>query len=261
MANASRFVWYELMTTDVEAAKAFYSEVLGWKTRAWPGAMEYTTFNIGDEGVAGLMALPEEAKAHGAPPHWMGYLGVDDADATSKRIAEMGGTIIVPPQDIPEVGRFGVATDPQGAVFAYIKTQPPEGAKPYEGEPRPGDVSWHELNTTDYEGAWKFYAALTGWKHSDTFDMGPEMGNYWMFTSGDDVRASKGGMSNMARAHGFPAHWLYYITVTDVAAAVRRVESHGGKVLNGPMEVPDGSTIAQCMDPQGAMFALNMPAK
>ena len=86
--------------------------------------------------------------------------------------------------------------------------------------------------------------------------MGPEMGTYHMFKWNGADR-TVGGMSNAAKAQNVPPHWLYYVTVDDINAAVERVKSHGGKILNGPMEVPGGELIAQCMDPQGAAFALH----
>jgi uncharacterized protein len=251
--SKGRFVWYELLTTDVEGAKAFYGEVVGWKARKAPGPMEYTMFYVGEDSVAGLMAQPEQVKKSGAPPAWLGYIAMADVDQAAKQVVKLGGKQLMPPADIPNVGRFAVVADPQGAAFALFASK--TGMQPRKAEPRPGDIGWHELNTTDYEAAWKFYSKLAGWKHSSSFEMGPEMGTYWMFESGPG-EATRGGMSNVAKAHHLPPHWSYYITVPDVDAAAKRIKSLGGTVLNGPMDVPGGDRILQGRDPQGAAFAL-----
>jgi len=113
------FSWFELQTTDVGAAKGFYSALFGWTTKemAMPG-MPYTVVSAGAEEVAGMMAIPPEAK--GMPPNWGVYISVDDVDALVKRAAGLGATALVPPTDIPTVGRFAVLKDPQGAVFSVI---------------------------------------------------------------------------------------------------------------------------------------------
>ena len=121
-----RFVWYELITTDVERARSFYANVLGWGTQevAMPG-MAYTLFTVGEASVSGLMSLPEDAKKMGAKPHWIGYVGVDDVDATDDRIKQLGGVVHVPPTDIPNVGRFSIVADPQMATLALLERLQP----------------------------------------------------------------------------------------------------------------------------------------
>jgi predicted enzyme related to lactoylglutathione lyase len=203
------------------------------------------------------MILPDEAVKMGAPPHWLGHVSVADADASAARAQELGGKLLVPVQHIPEVGRFAILSDPQGAVFSAYT---PAGDMPgHTGEPRAGDMSWHELNTTDYQAAWKFYSELFGWKNTSSMDMGPEMGAYWMF--GLDPEKPMGGMSNVAKQMKMPPHWLYYVTVDDIDATVASIQKNGGKILNGPMDVPGNDKIAQCMDPQGAAFAIYMQGK
>ncbi len=252
-----RFVWHELLTSDVEGAKAFYGEVVGWTIKAAPG-MDYTLLCVGEMQAAGLMLLPEEAKKMGAPPSWLGYLGVDNAEQAVKQVVELGGRQMGPTQNIPDIGSFAVIADPQGAVIGLF--EPKMTNAPTRGEPGVGEIAWNELNTTDYESAWTFYSKLAGWQHTESFDMGPEMGTYFMFESGKNER-TRGGMSNAAKAMGFPPHWTYYITVPDIDAAAKRIASLGGTVVNGPMEVPGGDRILQARDPQGAMFALYMKKK
>ncbi|MGF1615358.1 MAG: VOC family protein [Gammaproteobacteria bacterium] len=113
------FSWCELMTTDVEAAKAFYSKLFGWSTddESMPG-MNYTLVKAGGKEIGGIMAMPSSAQ--GTPPMWGAYVTVDDVDATAQTAEELGGRVLISPQDIPEVGRFCVIQDPQGAVINAI---------------------------------------------------------------------------------------------------------------------------------------------
>ncbi|MBI2393313.1 MAG: VOC family protein [Deltaproteobacteria bacterium] len=252
MASTGQNVWFDLMTTDVEAAKRFYSDVIGWKTEQWTGgdpAMPYTMWSMGGRSLGGVMALPEDARKMGAPPHWIAYTVVDDVDATAAKAEKLGARVYAPPTDIPTVGRFAVLADPQGATFAIFK-----GAGPMDAPPDAvGQFSWAELNTTDYEAAWRFYSELFGWKHRSSMDMGP-MGTYFMWN--DPEGKTKGGMSNAAKAMNFPPHWLHYVTVDDVDATAKVVVEKGGKVMNGPMDIPGDDRIAQCQDPQGGFFAI-----
>jgi len=253
---ASRFVWYELMTSDAPAAEAFYRSVIGWQTAdaGMPG-MRYTILSAGTAGIAGLLALPAEAAAGGVPPNWTGYIGVADVDAMAARVREAGGAVHHPPEDIPGVGRFAVVADPDGAVFCLFKgnmdeqpPQPPAGT--------PGTIGWHELYAGDLDRAWAFYSALFGWTKAEAIDMG-EMGVYQLFGAGGDAI---GGM--MKRPPEVPqACWLYYVNVDAIDAAAGRVTAAGGRIVSGPMEVPGGSWIVQCLDPQGAMFAMVAPRR
>lgn len=252
MASKGLNVWFDLMTTDMEGAKAFYTETIGWKTQPYKDAdpkMPYTMWVAGDSPLGGVMPLAEEAKKMGAPPHWIAYTTVENVDAAVKQAEKLGGRTYAPPMDIPNVGRFAILGDPQGATFAVFKPlnemkAPPDAA---------GQFSWAELNTTDYEGAWKFYSELFGWKHKSSMDMGPA-GTYFMWH--DQTEKTKGGMSNMAKQMNVPAHWLHYVTVNDINATVDRIKQKKGKILNGPMDIPGNDVIAQCQDPQGAFFAI-----
>ncbi len=252
----SPFVWYELMTTDASAATRFYSTVIGWQTAdaGMPG-MAYTLLSAGATQVAGLMALPDEARQAGAPPAWTGYVEVDDVDACAQRLQQAGGTLCRPAEDIPGVGRFAVVADPHGAVFCLYKDR--AGAAPWAPSGgTPGTVGWHELYCNDLDSAWAFYSTLFGWTKDTAIDMG-EMGTYQLFAV---AGTAIGGM--MKRPPQMPvAAWLYYFNVDAIDAAAARATAAGGQVLNGPMEVPGGSWIVQCMDPQGAMFAMVAPGR
>ncbi|VAW81098.1 hypothetical protein MNBD_GAMMA15-558 [hydrothermal vent metagenome] len=113
------FSWNELMTTDVNAAKTFYGELFGWVLEDMKTCdMGYTMARAGDKEVAGIMAMPPEAG--GMPPTWGAYVTVDDVDASAKQAEALGGKVMLAPRDIPDVGRFCVISDPQGAVLALI---------------------------------------------------------------------------------------------------------------------------------------------
>lgn len=255
-AGDGRFVWYELMTTDTAAAKAFYTEVVGWGMQPGPVAgMDYTLLTAGSVPMAGLMALPEEARAAGAPPHWIGYVGTADVDASATQARDLGGSIIVPPTDIPDIGRFAVIADPQGAAIALFKGT---GAMEWEPPARgtPATFSWHELYATDWSKAFDFYQAMFGWEKSDAMQT-PDMGTYQIFSIGG---VPSGGMCNKPAAMPRAA-WLYYAEVEALDAAVAKVTEGGGSIVLEPMQVPGGGWIVQGRDPQGAAFALHAPKR
>jgi predicted enzyme related to lactoylglutathione lyase len=245
-----RFVWYELMTTDVAAAKTFYTKVLGWGAQdASMPNLAYTFFTVANTFVSGLMGLPEEAKKTGATPRWIGYVGVNDVDATVDRIRHLGGAVHVPPTDLLNISRFSIVADPQAALFALIKWLKPRRQPLAE----PGElarVGWHELLAADRGAAFDFYRQLFDWEKADA-DIGP-LGIYHLFS----VRGQTiGGIYTKPPLAPVPL-WLFYFNVGDINAAAERVKAGGGQVIEGPVEVVGGNWIARCADPQGAMFAL-----
>jgi uncharacterized protein len=244
------FVWCELMTADTAGADAFYKKVVGWTSVPFAPDGSYTVFNNpSGAGVAGLMKLPDSAKQMGAPPHWMMYVGTPNVDDTAIRIAQLGGKVLKQPDDIPNTGRFAVVQDPFGATFGIYTPKTPGAGK---DKPGVGDFSWFELYTPNPEGAWNFYQALFGWEKTSAMDMG-EMGVYQMYGRGGGI--PNGGI--MKPPPGAPAAWMPYALVKDAKAAAATAAANGGKIVNGPMEVPGGDWIAQGLDPQGAMFAVH----
>ena len=159
-----RFVWYELMTTDMEAATGFYTKVVGWGTQdvSMPG-MAYTLFTVAGSSVSGLMSLPEDAKKLGEKPSWIGYVGVDDVDAAANQIERLGGAVYVPPQNILDISRFSVVADPQMATLALVQWLKPRREQPAEPS-APGRIRWHELFAADWEKVFAFYGDLFGWQ-------------------------------------------------------------------------------------------------
>ena len=256
MTAARKFVWYDVMTTDVRAAEEFYHKVVGWSAKD-SGMIDrsYTIFSAGDVSVGGLMPLTDEARGMGIPPCWTGYVGVDDVDAFATRVKQAGGTIHRPPEDIPGVGRFAVVADPQGAAFILFKgagDAPPGAIAPCTA----GHIGWHELYAGSLQGAWEFYSTLFGWTKAEAIDMGA-MGPYQLFAAGAEPI---GGMMTKPAEIPHPC-WLYYFNVDAIDAAAERVKTNGGTVVNGPHEVPGPMYIVQCMDPQRAMFAMVAPKR
>lgn len=249
--DQGKFCWYELMTTDVAAAERFYGSVVGWTTRdaGMPG-MAYTLAYAGESQAAGLMATPDEAE--GMPPAWMGYIFTADIEATVKDIAANGGQIHRPPEDIPGVGRFAIAADPGGAVFALLTSDQSPEIPSMMGK---GQVGWNELMASDLDAVWPFYEKTFGWTKDTAIDMAEGgMGVYQLFAvrGGDAV----GGMMTKSADMPAPPHWGFYFVVEGLDAAGQRVTDGGGRIINGPMEVPGGAWIINCFDPQGAYFSL-----
>ena len=246
--DRGKFVWFDLSTPDAKGAQDFYGKVAGWGTQKFD-QMDYTMWTANNAPIGGIMP-PNVDQKEGVPPHWLAYITVPDVDATVKQAESLGGRTYVPGTDIPTVGRFAVLADPQGAVFSVFK---PLTAPGPDADPAIGEFSWHELMTTDYAAAFKFYQALFGWDKQAEHDMG-EMGIYLLFArNGREL----GGMFNRPPGVQAPPNWLQYIRVDSADAAAERVKASGGQILNGPMEVPGGDRIAQCMDPQGAAFAVH----
>jgi predicted enzyme related to lactoylglutathione lyase len=254
--DRGRFIWYDLMTSNPDSAIDFYTDLIGWGTQEWEGGDQpYTMFSSGENPIGGVMDFPPDVKEAGVPPHWMAYVAVDDVAATAERAKELGGEIMHPPTDIPGAGSFAVLGDPQGAVLAVYHSA--EDTSSEHTQPGVGKFSWHELATTDFGAAYDFYADLFGWEKHEAMDMG----DGWIYQIYGKGEMPYGGMFNKPDDMPGPPMWLYYISVPSVDDAVGKVKELGGQVLNGPMDVPGGDRVAQCVDPQGAMFALHSLAQ
>jgi uncharacterized protein len=255
MPMPNKFFWYDIMTTDTDAAARFYGDVVGWKTQdASQSGKNYTLFTVDGVGVAGLMPIPPEV-ADTARPVWMGYIAVDDVDASAAAIQKEGGKIHRAPIEIPGIIRFAVVADPQGTVFLVAKGL---NAQPLPELPlnTPGTIGWRELYAIEWQAAFAFYEKMFGWTKADAIDMG-EMGIYQLFSTGAEP---VGGMMTKPPMIPMP-YWGYYFNVEAIDAAAARVTKAGGKILMGPQEVPGPMWIVQCVDPQGAHFALVAPKR
>jgi uncharacterized protein len=245
-----RMLWYELLTTDPGAAQAFYRTVVGWTVTPFEESPDPYDMWTRADGVpiGGVMKIPDSL---GAPPHWRMFVGVPRLEDAVAHVERLGGRAQSDAIAVPTVGRMRFMNDPQGALFAlYEPASPPDAP---EAAPQTGDVSWHELYTTDVEAAMAFYTDIFGWRPTEALDMGPA-GTYHMFGRAHPL----GGMMNKTPEMAMvPTSWNLYFHVPDVHAAADVVKANGGQVLNGPMEVPGGDWIVNCLDPQGAAFSLH----
>jgi predicted enzyme related to lactoylglutathione lyase len=246
------FAWYELLTTDMAAAGTFYANVLGWKTRdAGTSRFNYGVFTVSGSPVCGLMDLPAEGRKLGATPRWVGYVAVDDLDAAVDRLKQLGGAVYVPPTQT-NIGRIAIVADPQRATLALgqdLKHRPPP-VQPNEA----GRVGWHELLAADWKNAFVFYRELFGWQGAEPGAGADE--SYQAFSVGGQV---VGGMFDKLPIVPVP-FWLYYFNVPDISSAGGRVTACGGRVIQGPIELREVGWVAWCVDPQGAIFALQAVA-
>jgi hypothetical protein len=247
-STIGRFVWHELHTNDRPKAVKFYKTLMGnWETKdvqMGPGE-PYSLCQMNGKDFAGI--TKSQAPAH-VPPHWLPYIAVDDVDAMAKKVAELGGKVNMQPMDIPNVGRFAVVMDPQGAAFALHKH-----ATPYPEEPQVpavGSFCWNELMTSDPVAATKFYTQLFGYGVQES-DMGP-MGTYRVLKRGDRQTA---GVMKMPPQVPHP-HWLAYLAVTDVDASTRNAKELGAQVHVQPMDIPKIGRFSVIDDPTGAGVAL-----
>lgn len=250
------FIWYELVTPDPDGAKAFYDKVVGWSVgdgSQFPNG--YRMIGRSDGGNAGgLLPLNDEMRQHGARPIWLGYVYVEDVDATVAKAESLGGHALMPPFDIPGIGRVAFIADAGGVPLYVMKPLPP-AADPDAGSDvfspdQVQRVSWNELSTTDPEAARPYYRALFGWADDEFMDMG-EMGKYrFLDHGGRRIGAMCGTMPGAA------GQWRYYIRVPSIAAAKSTAEAAGGSTAIGPHQVPTGDWILIGNDPQGAEFAL-----
>jgi len=269
MANhQGDFIWYELMTTDADAARAFYEAVVGWSIEASSsGPIDYRMITASEGNVAGLLPLTPEMTAGGAQPAWLGYVAVDDVDAMAASIEHGGGKVVMPAMDMPGVGRIAMVSDPQDAPMYIMKPTPPadqpdatSNAFSYE-RPRDGHCAWNELATSDPAAALHFYGQRLGWVKDGEMDMGP-MGKYeFLRHAGRAPDGSPPGQGMLGAVMPLPPHvpvsgWNFYFRVPDIDVAAAAIPANGGQLLHGPQEVPGGDFSLNGMDPQGASFAL-----
>lgn len=239
-----QFVWREIMTKDAAASTRFYTEVLGWKTETapMPDGQAYTMLKAGEQGVAGLMQVPDP----NMPSFWTGYVSVADVEDTAKRATAAGGKILAGPMDAGGFGRFVCIQDPQGAVINGWKGSQGDGPAPTQ--PAVGEFCWEQLNTTSPADALGFYQKLFGWTNKP---FGNGEADMKVFEAGAAQVASV-----MAAQPGVPAHWLSYVIVDKLASTYGRVKQHGGTVLVERIEVPTVGTIGVIQDNVGAILGV-----
>jgi predicted enzyme related to lactoylglutathione lyase len=239
------FSWTDLSTPDPAGAAAFYGALLGWRAEEVPAGpdVSYWMMQVGGRDVAGMSAMREEQLASGAPPAWLSYVTVEDADAVAARAAELGGEVMLPAFDVLDAGRMALVRDPQGAIFALWQPRAHIGAGLVND---PGAMVLNQLNASDPDAAAAFYTDLFGWRLAQ---VATEPQAYWGIENGGSLN---GGM--MALPSG-TSHWLVYFTAADLDEAAAVIEREGGAVMVPAMVIQSGRILV-ARDPQGAYFAL-----
>jgi uncharacterized protein len=257
MGGTSKFVWHDFMAADVGGAKRFYGELFGWTFKA--GDHDYEHIVAGGKEIGGLMKLDPK---HGAPPHWVGYVSVDDVDASVAAVTKNGGKIYVPKMDIPKVGQFAICADAQGAVFSpFHYTGTEMNMAESNAAPGPYTFCWDELVTSDPDAAVRFYTTLFGWG-AEHMEM-PGFGRYTLLKR-TGVKDAKGADQNaagiMKTPPGVPqSFWMTYVAVENADATAEKVKRLGGSVMKAPADIPDVGRFAVLMDPQHAGLAVLQP--
>jgi predicted enzyme related to lactoylglutathione lyase len=238
------FSWSDLQTDDLDRAKSFYGELLGWSYADIPIGDEavYSMAQVGGHNVAGLGERQDES----TPPQWTCYVTVEDADASAARAAELGATLLAEPFDVFDAGRMAAFADPQGAVLSVWQPKENIGAGLVNAV---GALTWNDLITPDVEASADFYRALFGWEIAEIEGSG---GQYWSITNGGRLN---GGIMPLPPG-GHPA-WNLYFACEDTDATLAKAKELGGETVMGPMDVPNGSRFAILRDPSNAVFSVS----
>ena len=253
MGNAhGDFVWYELMTPDADAARAFYEAVVGWSIEAAPsGPIDYRMITAIDGNVAGLLPLTPQMRAQGARPAWLAYVAVEDVDAACSKAEAGGGHVVMPATDMDGVGRIAMLTDPAGAAFYVMRGASDASSNAFaKYAPRDGHAAWNELATAEPGNAWTFYGELFGWVKDGEMDMGP-LGAYEFIKSDVGIGAIMPKMPEMP-----VSAWTTYFRVPEIDVAATAIGAAGGRILQDPVEIPGGDYSLVAIDPHGATFGL-----
>ena len=230
------FSWAELVTSDADAAKGFYTQLFGWEYEDNPANGQIYSMAVRDGHYVAALFQGDQ------PPHWNSYVTVASADATAQMAADLGGSVVAEAFDVMEVGRMAVITDPAGAALCLWEPGQHIGATVVNTS---GSMTWNDLNTPDPDAAAAFYGALFGWTTEEV----PDAGGYRVIHNGE---RSNGGIMPTGDV---PSMWIPYFGHDDVKRLVGEIDGFGGRVLNGPLPIWEG-TIAVLGDPQGAVFAI-----
>jgi predicted enzyme related to lactoylglutathione lyase len=245
--STGKFVWHEILSTNTKASVKFYTELFGWTTAEMDmGPMgTYTLFKRGEDQVGGCM----QAQG-GAPTHWLAYAMVESVDGAAEKAKSLGATVLVPPMEVPNIGRWTVLRDPQGAVLAAFTAPANSPAPKDENKRGPGEFCWDELMTQDTDAAVKFYSAIWGWTMKAPKADDPH--GYWHVQREGNIDC--GGM--MKSPPDMPSAWLSYIGVANVDTAFAKAQGLGAKPVVEPRDIPGTGRFAVLTDPTGGVFAI-----
>jgi hypothetical protein len=241
------FCWAELATRDQEGAKKFYTGLFGWAAEDTPVGPDqtYTRLRLSGKDVGALYAMgPQE---EGVPPHWNSHVSVENADEAAKKAKELGGTVLAEPFDVFDYGRMAVLQDPVGAVFCVWQPRRHIGAGIVN---EPGAFCWNECDTTDTEGAERFYTALFGWTAKTDAGSPP-------YTEFHRAGRPVGGMMEIQKEWGaVPPNWMVYFAVADCDVSAAKAKELGGRDIVPSTDIPNVGRFTVLSDPQGAVFAI-----
>lgn len=247
-------IWFELNTADEAKARHFYAATIGWTIARSP-MPEHDAYLIASApdgaAIAGITIPPANVPSL---PDWSIYFGTSDVDAAATRVRELGGSIQAEPMDIPGIGRFAVARDPQQVSFMLMTGVSPDPSSAFIQGSHHGHGVWIELATPVPQGALAFYGALFGWTREGAMPMGP-MGDYVFLGSGE----TRPGAVMSSETTGAPARWNWYAYVPDIDAAIAATTRLGGVLLQGPDQIPGGDYSANIGDPTGAQIGMVGP--
>lgn len=248
------FCWIEVATSDPAASKKFYASLFGWTIEDVPmptGGEPYGMAKLGGKMIGGIATLSEQAKEMGAPPMWLSYVAVENAEASAKKVGQLGGTVFFGPMNVGQ-GTMAIVGDPTGGTVGLWQQHQSMGTFLYQ---EPGSLFWNELTSKNVDLAGKFYANLFGWKPEPA----PEPGmQYTLFKNGD---VNSGGMMPMPKDAGpRPSAWMVYFAVSDVDAMYSKAQALGSTALTPLFDVPTVGRMGALLDPQGAAFSIITPS-
>jgi uncharacterized protein len=240
--SGGRIVWHDLMTTDIDRAERFYTQLLPWKTKAIEVPPLGLTRRIEVDG-APLGAFVSLPASEGVGSHWMPYVAVKDLDGVARKAKTLEGYVPVPPTPLEKLGRFAVVADPRGAHISPIEIS---FASP-DSEPKTGQAYWDEVLTDDMDATTDFFSEVFSWDRT-TMDMGDS--KYTVFVDGAAQRA--GAILNP----GVPPQWVVYFLVDDIGVSFAKAQHLGAEVVQAVAPIPGLGKAAFLKDPTGALFAL-----
>lgn len=239
-----KLIWFDLLTSNMASAQQFYGAVFGWKfADASDGQRRYSVISIGGERIGGIFQ-PAVAPKAGSNARWLTFASVADAEAAARQAKSGGGQVVSGPTSIPDRGTHAVLRDPQGALFAVLKS---DSGDPPDDAARPGEILWADLFSSKPEEAANFYRSLLGW----TNDGGPTASGRLLMNAGGYSRA---GIKQLPS--GAKPGWMPYVQVANVAATLKRVTSAGGKILLAPSPEIFNGQVAVIADPQGGVLGV-----
>jgi predicted enzyme related to lactoylglutathione lyase len=250
-----KFVWHDLMSTDVEKSKRFYGELFGWRIEKEPKG-PYHLIRVGEQMIGGML----KNEMPGVPSHWFGYVSVENVEGAVETALKHGGKAIVKKEVIPDVGEFAVIADAHGAVTAPFKSARAGGDEGAHTRPQPFSFVWDELLTPDPSAAERFYAALYGWK-TQHMPMPNFTYTLWKHPTERDEKGEPRGLGGMMKMPPGVPHpfWLTYVHVPECDATLAKAQKLGAMVPMPAMSVPNVGRFATIIDPTMAAIAVLQP--